>query len=165
VSRKGLATGLFIGVLGLVLSGCTNSSGANHPTVGGPPPGHYLCRAGGFKGLYSGEFDIRPGWRYVGIQNRGGVFRYDEPKKMVVFTTGDFEYWDFIAQYQSAAESSDGRERLVLKDESAPEAIGQEKPGEFQYCYMSTSTNGVAVSRDSDAPESVGKTAYRGTGE
>jgi hypothetical protein len=153
VISKGLALGFLIGLVGSICAGCTNTSGANQPTVDGPPSGHYVCRAGGFKGLYSGEFDIKPGWRYVGIQNRGGEFRYDKPKKTVVFTTGDFEYWDFIAQYQTAAESSDGRERLVLKDESAPEPIGQEKPGVFQYCYLSTSSEDVAKSRDSGAQE------------
>jgi hypothetical protein len=151
VIRKGLATGLLIGLLGLVGSGCTSSSGANTPKVGGPPAGHYTCKAGGYKDLYSGEFDIKPGWRYVGIQNRGGEFRYEEANKKLVFTTGDFEYWDFVAIYQNAAESSDGRERLVLQDESAPDAIGQEKPGEFQYCYMSTTPGTVAQSRDTAA--------------
>jgi hypothetical protein len=137
-----------LGAVGLFGSSCTNSSGANHPTVGGPPTGHYVCKAGGYNNLYSGEFNITSGWKYIGIQNRGGDFRYEETKKTLVFTTGDFEYWDFIAVYQTAAESSDGRERLVLKDESAPSQIGQEKPGEFQYCYMSRSGDSVTQSRD-----------------
>ena len=143
-----VVAGSILGAVALLLSGCTNSSGSNHPTVGGPPTGHYICKAGGYNKLYSGEFDITPGWKYVGIQNRGGDFRYELPEKKLVFTTGDFEYWDFVAVYQTAAESGEGRERLVLKDESAPAAIGQEKPGEFQYCYLADGSNSVAISRD-----------------
>jgi hypothetical protein len=143
---------MVLGAVGLFGSSCTNTSGANHPAVGGPPAGHYVCKAGGYNNLYSGEFDIKPGWRYVGIEKRGGDFRYEEPKKTLVFTTGDFEYWDFIAVYQTEAESSDGRERLVIKDESAPSPIGQEKPGEFQYCYKSTAGSGVSQSRDISGP-------------
>ena len=149
-----------MGAIGLVGSGCTSSPGATQPTVGGPPPGHYVCKAGGYKNLYSGEFDIKPGWQYVGVEDRGGQFRYEQANKKLVFTTGDFEYWDFVAVYQTAAESNDGRERLVLMYESAPEAIGQERPGEFQYCYRKdTAQDQVAVSRD------MGSQSKQGVGE
>ncbi len=108
------------------------------PITGGPPLGHYVCWTGGFKDLYSGEFTIEPNGHYTGVLNRGGQYVYDQSKKTIVFTTGDFEYWDFVAVYQTAAESQNGRERLVLKDEAWESPIGQERPGDYHYCYMGT---------------------------
>lgn len=123
-----------------LLSGCTSTSGSVLPVTGGPPVGKYNCWAGGFQRLSSGSFTILPKGDYIGMADRRGRYIYEPAEKKIVFTTGDYEFWDFVAIYQSSADSDVGRERLVLKDESAPSPIGKERPGEYHYCYREEST-------------------------
>lgn len=112
-----------------------------------------MCWSGGYGKLFSGGFDIYGDGHYTGVENRSGKFIYDQPKKTIVFKSGDFEYWDFIAVYQTAAESNNGRERLVLKDESWESPIGQENPGDYQYCYLDNTPRTIALGRDGEAIE------------
>jgi len=120
----------------LLINSCARTGGTEIAVRGGPPLGKYKCWAGGFENLPSGEFTLLPGGKYQDSRKGGGgAYLYDSDTASLEFVTGDFEYWNFVAFWQHAAE--DGHpERLVLRYRGDTAKQGNERAGRYQYCYL-----------------------------
>jgi hypothetical protein len=131
-----------------------------------PPAGRYQCWTGGFDHLAAGNFTLNVDGRYESYRPGGrGRYSFSSANSSVEFLDGDYHYWDYRGIYQRAHEARGIRpvsaltntvqtnptwpdisgERIVLIPLGATDAIGEERPGAYQYCYREDAPAGVTA--------------------
>jgi hypothetical protein len=129
-----------------------------------PPAGLYRCWSGGFDHLAAGTLTLAANGRYESYRSGGGgSYSFLPASSSITFLNGDYYFWEYRGVYQRTHETPPvpspasltntvqsnptlpelPGERIVLIPVEATDAIGTERPGEYQYCYRENATAGI----------------------
>jgi hypothetical protein len=136
-----------------------------------PPTGLYHCWTGGFDHLAAGTLRLAAKGRYESYRTKGGgSYSFSPDGSVLEFLDGDYHYWEYRGVYQPTHEMQAAKrqaaqggavltntvqtnptlpdlpgERIVLMPLGATDAIGTERPGQYQYCYREDGTAGLSA--------------------